>query len=412
MALNYIWIAFFLIAFVIALCKLIFLGDVDAFKLLVDGMFDMSKSSVMDIALPLAGNMVLWLGIMNIGERAGAMNFLARIVGPFLSRLFPEVPKGHPANGQMMMNFSANLLGLDNAATPLGLKAMGSLQELNPDKETASNAQIMFLVLHTSGLQLLPVTIIAQRYILHAKDPADVFLPCIIATYVATVVGMLAVALKQKINLWDRVILAWLGGMTAFVTLLVWYFTTQLNHDQITFVSKAISNTLIFCIPVVFILGALRKRVNVFEAFIDGAKGGFEVSVKIIPYLVAMLVAISVFRNSGALDYLNNGVRWVVASAGLDTRFVDALPVAYMKPLSGSGSKAMMISTMQTYGADSFAGRLGSVFNGSADTTFYIVALYFGSVGIKKSRYAIPAGLIADLAGVIAAIFICYLFFG
>ncbi|RWY54199.1 nucleoside recognition domain-containing protein [Mucilaginibacter gilvus] len=411
MALNYIWIAFFLIAFVIALCKLIFLGDVDAFKLLVDGMFDMSKSSVMDIALPLAGNMVLWLGIMNIGERAGAMNFLARIVGPFLGKLFPEVPKNHPANGQMMMNFSANLLGLDNAATPLGLKAMGSLQELNPDKETASNSQIMFLVLHTSGLQLLPVTIIAQRYILHAKDPADVFIPCIIATYVATVVGMLAVSVKQKINLWDKVIIAWLGGMTAFITLLVWTFTTQLNHDQITLVSKVISNTLIYCIPVVFILGAMRKRVNVFEAFIDGAKEGFGVSVKIIPYLVAMLVAISVFRNSGALTYLNDGVRWVVSQANLDTRFVDALPVAYMKPLSGSGSKAMMISTMQTYGPDSFAGRLGSVFNGSADTTFFIVALYFGSVGIKKSRYAIPAGLIADLAGVIAAIFISYLFF-
>jgi spore maturation protein SpmA len=412
MALNYIWIAFFLIAFVIALCKLIFLGDVDAFKLLVDGMFDMSKSSVMDIALPLAGNMVLWLGIMNIGERAGAMNFLARIVGPFLSRLFPGVPKNHPANGQMMMNFSANLLGLDNAATPLGLKAMGSLQELNDDKETASNAQIMFLVLHTSGLQLLPVTIIAQRYILHAKDPADVFIPIIIATYVATVVGLLAVSIKQRINLWDRVIIGWLGGMTAFITLMVWYFTTQLNHDQIALVSKVISNTLIFCIPVVFILGALRKRVNVFEAFIDGAKGGFEVSIKIIPYLVAMLVAISVFRNSGALTYFNDGVRWVVSKAGLDTRFVDALPVAYMKPLSGSGSKAMMISTMQVYGADSFAGRLGSVFNGSADTTFYIVALYFGSVGIKKSRYAIPFGLIADLAGVIAAILVSYLFFG
>lgn len=412
MALNYIWIAFFLIAFVIALCKLIFLGDVDAFKVLVDGMFDMSKSSVMDIALPLAGNMVLWLGIMNIGERAGAMNFLARIVGPFLSRLFPGVPKNHPANGQMMMNFSANLLGLDNAATPLGLKAMGSLQELNPDKETASNAQIMFLVLHTSGLQLLPVTIIAQRFILHAKDPADVFIPCIIATYVATVVGLLAVAIKQKINLWDRVIIAWLGGLTVFITLLVWFFTTQLDKEHIAIVSKVVSNTLLYSIPVVFILGGLRKKVNVFEAFIDGAKGGFEVSVKIIPYLVAMLVAISVFRNSGALDYLNNGVRWAFTQTGVDTRFVDALPVAYMKPLSGSGSKAMMISTMQTYGPDSFAGRLGSVFNGSADTTFFIVALYFGSVGIKKSRYAIPAGLIADLAGVIAAIFISYLFWG
>ncbi|AMR34618.1 hypothetical protein A0256_18940 [Mucilaginibacter sp. PAMC 26640] len=412
MALNYIWIAFFLIAFVIALCKLVFLGDVDSFKLLVDGMFDSSKSSVMDIALPLAGNMVLWLGIMNIGERAGAMNFLARIVGPFLSRLFPGVPRNHPATGQMMMNFSANLLGLDNAATPLGLKAMGSLQELNPDKESATDAQIMFLVLHTSGLQLLPVTIIAQRFILHAKDPADVFLPCIIATYVATIVGMLAVAIKQKINLWDRVIIGWLGGMTAFITLLVWFFITQLNHDQISVVSKVISNIMLFAIPTIFILGALRKGINVFEAFIDGAKSGFEVSVKIIPYLVAMLVAISVFRNCGALGYLNDGLRWVVTKINLDTRFVDAMPVAYMKPLSGSGSKAMMINVMQTYGPDSFAGRLGSVFNGSADTTFFIVALYFGSVGIKKSRYAIPAGLLADLAGVIAAIFVSYLFFG
>ncbi|QHS57169.1 spore maturation protein [Mucilaginibacter sp. 14171R-50] len=412
MALNYIWIAFFLIAFVIAFCKLVFFGDVDAFKLLVDGMFDSSKSSVMDIALPLAGNMVLWLGILNIGERAGAMNFLSRIVGPFLSRLFPEVPRKHPATGQMMMNFSANLLGLDNAATPLGLKAMDSLQQLNPDKETASNAQIMFLVLHTSGLQLLPVTIIAQRFILGAKDPADVLIPCIIATYVATVVGMIAVAIKQKINLFDRVIVSWLGGMTAFIALLVWYFTQYLDKEQITIVSKVASNMLLFAIPTVFILGALRKKVNVFESFIDGAKSGFEVSVKIIPYLVAMLVAISVFRNSGALDYLNGGVRWAATQLHMDTRFVDALPVAYMKPLSGSGSKAMMISTMQTYGPDSFAGRLGSVFNGSADTTFYIVALYFGSVGIKKSRYAIPAGLIADFAGVIAAILISYLFFG
>jgi len=412
MALNYIWVAFFLVAFIFALAKLIFLGDTEAFKLLVDGMFDSSKSSVMDIALPLAGNMVLWLGIMNIGERAGAINFLSRVVGPFLNRLFPEVPKDHPATGQMMMNFSANLLGLDNAATPLGLKAMDSLQQLNPNKETASNAQIMFLVLHTSGLQLLPVTIIAQRFILHAKDPADVFIPCIIATYVATVVGLLAVAIKQKINLWDRVIIGWLGGVTAFITLLVWSFTHYLTKDEIGTVSKVASNLLIFLIPVIFILGALRKKVNVFEAFIDGAKTGFEVSIKIIPYLVGMLVAISVFRNCGALGYINDGLRWIVTRLNLDTRFVDAMPVAYMKPLSGSGSKAMMINTMQTFGPDSFAGRLGCIFNGSADTTFYIVALYFGSVGIKKSRYAIPAGLIADFAGVVAAIFVAYLFFG
>lgn len=411
MALNYIWISFFLIAFVIALVKLVFLGDTDAFSVLVDGMFNSSKSSVMDIALPLIGNMALWLGIMNIGEKAGAINLMSRIVGPFLSRLFPEVPKEHPATGQMMMNFSANMLGLDNAATPLGLRAMDSLQTLNPNKDTASNAQIMFLVLHTSGLQLLPVTIIAQRFILNAKDPADIFLPCVIATYVATVVGMIAVAIKQKINLFDKVIMAWLGGLTGFIFLLVWYFNTFLTKDEISLVSKIISNTLLYAIPVIFILGGLRKKINVFEAFIDGAKNAFEVSVKIIPYLVAMLVAISVFRASGALDYLNDGLRWIVASLGLDTRFVDAMPVAYMKPLSGSGSKAMMIDTMKTFGPDSFAGRLGSIFNGSADTTFYIVALYFGSVGIKNSRYAIPAGLIADLAGVIAAIFVAYLFF-
>jgi spore maturation protein SpmA len=412
MALNYIWIAFFLIAFLFALVKLVFLGDTEAFKLLVDGMFDSSKSSVMDIALPLVGNMALWLGIMNIGERAGAINFLSRIVGPFLNKLFPEVPKNHPATGQMMMNFSANLLGLDNAATPLGLKAMSSLQELNPNKETASNAQIMFLVLHTSGLQLLPVTIIAQRFILHAADPADVFIPIIIATYVATVVGMIAVAIKQKINLFDRVIIAWLGSMTAFIALLVWGFTVYLTKEQISTVSKVASNLMLFSIPVIFILGAIRKKVNVFEAFIDGAKSGFETSVKIIPYLVAMLVAISVFRNCGALGYINDGLRFVVNSLHLDSRFVDAMPVAYMKPLSGSGSKAMMINTMQTFGPDSFAGRLGCIFNGSADTTFYIVALYFGSVGIKKSRYAIPAGLIADFAGIITAILVAYLFFG
>jgi spore maturation protein SpmA len=412
MALNYIWIAFFVIAFIVSLIKLIFFGDVEAFKLLVEGIFSSSKSSVMDIALPLVGSMAFWLGILNIGEKAGAINFLSRIVGPFFSRLFPEVPKDHPATGQMMMNFSANLLGLDNAATPLGLKAMGSLQELNKDKDSASNAQIMFLVLHTSGLQLLPVTIIAQRAILGAADPADVFIPCIIATYVATVVGLIAVAIKQKINLFDKVVIAWLGGVTSFIALVVWYFTTHLTKQQIGTVSSVVSNLMLFSIPVIFILGGLLKKVNVFEVFVEGAKSGFETSVKIIPYLVAMLVGISVFRSCGALDYMNEGLRWVCVRLNLDTRFVDAMPVAYLKPLSGSGSKAMMITTMQTFGVDKFAGRLACIFNGSADTTFYIVALYFGSVGIKKSRYAIPAGLIADLAGVIAAILVAYLFFG
>lgn len=412
MALNYIWIGLFVIAFFITLGKLIFLGDVDAFQTLVSGLFDSTQTSVMTIALPLVGTMAFWLGIMNIGEKAGAINFLSRIVGPFFNRLFPEVPKNHPATGQMMMNFSANLLGLDNAATPLGLKAMGSLQELNPNKETASNAQIMFLVLHTSGLTLLPISIIAQRAILHAKDPTDIFIPCIIATYVATMVGMLAVAIKQRINLFDKVVIAWLGGLTAFIGLLVWYFSVYLSKEEISTVSKVASNLLLFSIPIIFILGGLYKKLNVFDLFVEGAKGGFETSVRIIPYLVAMLAAISVFRSSGALNYIVDAFKWGFSFLHVDTRFTDALPVAFMKPLSGSGAKAMMLDTMTTFKPDSFVGRLACIFNGSADTTFYIVALYFGSVGIKKSRYAIPMGLLADLAGVIAAIFVAYLFFG
>jgi len=412
MALNYIWISFFIIAFGIALIKLIFFGDNEIFKLLVEGLFDSTKTSVMDIALPLVGTMAFWLGIMNIGEKAGAINFLSRIVGPFFSRLFPEVPENHPASGQMMMNFSANMLGLDNAATPLGLKAMGTLQELNPQKETASNAQIMFLVLHTSGLTILPISIIAQRAIMGAQDPTDIFIPCIIATFVATIAAMLIVSIWQKINLWDRVIISWLLGLIAFISLLVWYFTAYLSKEQISEVSKVISNVLLFAIPVTFILGAIRKKVNVFESFIEGAKGGFETSIKIIPYLVAMLAAISVLRNSGALSYVVEGFKWGFSFLNIDTRFTDSLPVALMKPLSGSGSRAMMLDSMKTFGPDSFVGRLSCVFQGSADTTFYIVALYFGSVGIKKTRYAISAGLLADLFGVIAAIFVSYLFFG
>ena len=412
MALNYIWIAFFIIAFIIALVKLIFLGDAEAFKTIVDSLFSSSQTAVMDIALPLVGAMTLWLGIMKIGEKAGAIRFLSRIVGPFFKRIFPEIPENHPAMGNIMMSFSANLLGLLNAGTPLGLKAMDSLQELNPKKEEASNAQIMFLVLLTSGMQLLPVSIIAQRAIMHAKDPTDIFIPCIIATYAAAVIGMIAVAIKQRINLFDRVIISWLGGVTLFITASVWYITTHLTKEQISTFSKITSNLLLFLIPVIFITGALIKRVNVFETFIEGAKSGFETCIKIIPYLVAMLVGIAVFKSCGALEYLNDGLRFVIAKAGLDTRFVDAMPVAYLKPLSGSGSRAMMITTMQTYGTDSFAGRLGCIFNGSADTTFYIVALYFGSVGVRKSRYAIPFGLLADFAGIAAAIFVGYLFFG
>ncbi len=412
MALNYIWITFFIIAFIIALVKLIFLGDTEAFKTIVDSLFSSSQTAVMDIALPLVGAMTLWLGIMKIGEKAGAIRFLSRIVGPFFKRIFPEIPENHPAMGNIMMSFSANLLGLLNAGTPLGLKAMDSLQELNPKKEEASNAQIMFLVLLTSGMQLLPVSIIAQRAIMHAKDPTDIFIPCIIATYASAVIGMIAVAIKQRINLFDKVIISWLGGVTLFITASVWYITTHLTKDQISTFSKITSNLLLFLIPVIFITGALIKKVNVFETFIEGAKSGFETCIKIIPYLVAMLVGIAVFKSCGALGYLNDGLRFVIAKAGLDTRFVDAMPVAYLKPLSGSGSRAMMITTMQTYGTDSFAGRLGCIFNGSADTTFYIVALYFGSVGVRKSRYAIPFGLLADFAGIAAAIFVGYLFFG
>lgn len=412
MALNYIWILFFVIAFIIGLVKLIFFGDTEIFKLMVEGLFDSTKSSVMDIALPLVGIMAFWLGIMKIGEKAGAINFLSRIVGPFFNRLFPEVPKNHPAVGQMMMNFSANLLGLDNAATPLGLKAMDGLQELNKDKDTASNAQIMFLVLHASGLTILPINIIAQRAIYNSQDPTDIFLPCIIATYVATLVGLLVVAFKQKINLIDRVVLTWLVGLTAGVALLVWYLTVFLNKEQISDFSKVFSNVTLLAIPVLFILGGARKKINVFEAFIDGAKEGFQVSIKIIPYLVGLLAAVSLFRTSGALTFLGDAFKWIFSHFNMDTRFTDVLPIAFLRPLSGSGARALMLDNLKVFGVDSFVGHLSSVLYGSADTTFYIAALYFGAVNIKKTRYTIPAMLIADAAGIITAILMAYLFFG
>jgi len=412
MALNYIWIGFFLVGFVAALAQWIFLGDTEIFKRIIDGTFESAKMGVMDIALPLAGVMTLWLGIMNIGEKGGVIGVLAKIISPFFSRIFPEVPKDHPATGHMVMNFSANLLGLDNAATPFGLKAMESLQTLNPQKDTASNAQIMFLVLHTSGLTLIPLAIMAQRAILGAKDPSDIFIPCMIATYVATVTGIIAVSIRQRINLLNGVVLGWLGGMTAAIALLMWYFTNFLSKPEIETVSKVASNLILFSIIVVFILAAMRKGVNVYEAFIEGAKGGIQTSLTIIPYLVGMLVAISVIRNSGVLGFIVQGMEWLIRLAGLDTAFTPALPTALMKPLSGSGSKAMMIDAMKTYGVDSFVGRLACIFQGSADTTFYIVALYFGSVGVRKTRYAISCGLIADLAGIIAAISVAYVFFG
>jgi spore maturation protein SpmA len=410
MALNYIWVAFFLIAFLVALIKLIFLGDTEIFKVIVEGLFDSSKVAVMDIALPLAGVMTFFLGLLNIGEKAGAINFLARIIGPFFNKLFPEVPKDHPANGQMIMNFSANMLGLDNAATPFGLRAMASLQELNPKKETASNAQIMFLVLHTSGLTIIPLSIMAQRAILGAKDPSDIFIPCLIATYVATVVSMIAVAIKQRINLINSTVLGWLGGITSLIALILWYLSTK-SKEEIEVISKVTGNLVLMLIVVSFLLGAMRKKVDIFDAFIEGAKGGFETSVRIIPYLVGMLVAISAFRNSGAMDYVIDGLKYVFSLTGLNTEFTDALPVALMRPLSGSGSRALMIDAMKQFGPDSFVGRLACMFQGAAETTFYIVALYFGSVGIRNSRYAIPFGLFADLMGVIAGIALGYFFF-
>jgi spore maturation protein SpmA len=356
--------------------------------------------------------MTLWLGIMNVGEKAGAIGWLARVIAPFFSRIFPDVPKDHPATGHMVMNFSANLLGLDNAATPFGLKAMESLQSLNPDKDTASNAQIMFLVLHTSGLTLIPLAIMAQRAILGAKDPSDIFIPCMIATYVATVAGIIAVSIRQKINLFDSVLLSWMGGITAAIVGMIWYFTNYLSKTEIETVSKVVSNLILMGVITVFLVGAMRRKVNVYEAFIEGAKGGIQTSITVIPYLVGMLVAIGVFRNAGVFGFIVTAFEWLFSSLGFNTNFVPALPTALMKPLSGSGSKAMMIDAMQTYGPDSFVGRLACIFQGSADTTFYIVALYFGSVGIRKTRYAISCGLIADLAGVITAICVAYVFFG
>lgn len=407
MVLNYIWLAFFIIAFVVACIKLFLFGDTAVFPNMVQATFDMAKTAVMDIALPLAGVMTLWLGLMRIGERAGAINFLARIVGPFFSKLFPGVPKDHPANGHIIMNFSANMLGLDNAATPLGLKAMNSLQELNPDKERASNAQIMFLVLNTSGLTLIPVSIMALRAAQKAVNPTDVFIPILLATYCSTLAGLIFVSIRQRINLFQPVVLAWLVSISAIVFGIGYYFS-RLSATDMETQSKIFGTFVIFTIIVAFLAGAVRKRVNAFEAFIEGAKEGFETSVKIIPYLVAMLVGIAVFRASGTLDYIIMGIASLFQ---VPAEVANALPTAFMKPLSGSGSRAMMLDAIGTYGVDSFTARLTGIFQGAADTTFYIVALYFGSVGIKHTRYAITGGLIADLFGVIAGIFIGYIFF-
>lgn len=410
MALNYIFVSFFVIAFVVALLQFVLTGDVQTFKAITEGMLKMAETAVMDIALPLTGVMTFFLGILNVGEKAGIIHVIARFIGPFFNKLFPEVPKDHPANGQMIMNFSANFLGLDNAATPFGLKAMQSLQELNPSKDTASNAQIMFLVLHTSGLQIIPLSIIAQRAILGAESPSDVFIPCVVGTYITTVVSMIITATWQKINLFNRTIILGLGSVTAMIALILWYLS-GLPKEQIETISILVGNSVLLFVVAGFLGWGMLKKVNVFEAFIEGAKGGFTTSVTIIPYLVGLLVAISAFRACGAMDYLIDGLKWVFASTGMNTDFTDALPVALMKPLSGSGARALMIDAMKEFGPDSFVGRLVCIFQGSADTTLYIVALYFGSVGIKNTRYAIVAGLIADLIGVIAGIWLGYLFF-
>jgi spore maturation protein SpmA len=409
--LTYIWAGFFIVGFVAALAQWIFLGDVDVFKRIVDGTFDSARFAVMDIALPLAGVMTLWMGILAIGEKAGAIDAVARIIAPFFSRIFPGVPRDHPATGLMVMNYSANFLGLDNAATPIGLKAMESLQTLNPRKDEATDAQLMFLVLNTAGMTLIPVSVIAQRAILGAKDPSDIFIPTLIASFAGTLVALVAVALRQRIRLADPVVLAWLGGMSAFVLAIVWYFSQYLTKAEIQLVSKVAGNLLLLSIIVAFIAGALYKRVNVYEAFIDGAKGGIEMSLMIIPFLVGMLVAISVLRNSGVLDMLVGVVAWAVGMLGFNTDFTPSLPTAIMKSISGSGARAMAIEVMKTYGVDSFVGRLVSILQGSSDTTFYIIALYFGSVGITKTRYAVAYGLLADLAAVIASIWVAYLFF-
>lgn len=410
MVLNYIWIFFFAMAFAVALGKLIFLGDTEVFSAIVSSTFDTAKTGF-EISLGLTGVLTLWMGIMKIGERGGAVKVLSWVITPFFRRLFPELPPNSPAYGSIMMNIAANMLGLDNAATPVGLKAMQQMQESNPRPERASNAQIMFLVLNTSGLTVIPVSIMVYRAQLGAANPADIFIPILLATYCSTLAGLIAVAVYQRINLFDRVVLAYILGGTLAVGGVIWYFA-GLDRETITRVSGVASNVILFSIIVAFIAMGAWRRVNVYDAFIDGAKEGFSVAVKIIPYLVAILVAVGVFRAAGAMDLLMDGLRWACEACGLNSDFIPALPTALMKPLSGSGARGLMIDTMTTYGADSFAGRLACAFQGATDTTFYILAVYFGSVGIKNTRYAVPCGLIADLAGIVAAIAICYIFFG
>ena len=409
MVLNYIWIGFFIIAFVVGLAKVIFMGDTDVFTSMMNSTFA-SAEAAFKISIGLTGALSLWLGVMRIGEQGGVINMLSRVLSPVFSKLFPGIPKGHPATGSIFMNIAANMLGLDNAATPLGLKAMEQLQTLNKDKDTASNEMIMFLVLNTSGLTLIPVSIMVYRVQAGALQPTDIFIPILIATFFSTLAGIIITSIYQRINLFNKTILLTFGGMLAVVCGLIWGLG-QLDKDTMNKVSTLSANIILMSIIICFILAGVRKRINVYDAFIEGAKEGFNTAIRIIPYLVAMLVAIAVFRASGAMDVLIGFIRWLIASLGVDARFVDALPTAIMKPLSGSGARGMMVDAMNTYGADSFVGRLSCIFQGSTDTTFYILAVYFGSVGIRNTRHAVACGLLADLAGVIAAIAIAYFFF-
>lgn len=410
MVLNYIWIAFFVVAFVIALFRLVVMGDTEVFPEIMNSTFASSKTAF-EISLGLTGVLSLWLGIMKIGERGGVVNALARVLSPVFTRLFPDIPKGHPVTGSIFMNIAANMLGLDNAATPLGLKAMEQMQELNTKKDTATNPMIMFLVLNTSGLTIIPVSIMVYRAQLGAAQPTDIFIPILLATFFSTLTGIIVTSIYQRINLINRVMLLTLGGLCVAVVAVMWGFG-RLDKEQMNIVSTSVANILLFTIIITFILAGVRKKVNVYDAFIEGAKDGFSTAVRIIPYLVAILVGIGVFRASGAMDMLIGGIKWVVEACGGNTDFVGALPTALMKPLSGSGARGMMVDAMTTYGADSFVGRLSCIFQGSTDTTFYILAVYFGSVGVRYTRHAVACGLLADLAGVIAAIAICYMFFG
>ena len=409
MVLNYIWIAFFVIAFIVALVRLIFWGDFEVFPAMMDSTFSSSKTAF-EISLGLTGVLSLWLGVMKIGEKGGVVNVLARLLSPLFVRLFPDVPKGHPVTGSIFMNIAANMLGLDNAATPLGLKAMEQLQEINPKKDTASNPMIMFLVLNTSGLTLIPVSILVYRAQLGAAQPTDVFIPILLATFFSTFMGVLITSIFQHINLFNRTILLTLGGACVLVSAVIWGFS-RLDGETMNIVSTTVANILLMMIIMAFILAGVFKKVNVYDAFIEGAKDGFTTAIRIIPYLVAILVGIGVFRASSAMDYVIQGIGSLGEACGIDSDFVAALPTAMMKPLSGSGARGMMVDAMTTYGADSFVGRLSCIFQGSTDTTFYILAVYFGSVGIRYTRHAVACGLLADLAGIIAAIFISYLFF-